>query len=179
MTAHVGRPAPPFVDIRFLEMQGITTKHLSDGVPILPSWRAALSPIVLTTDDLNTLLDSIDRITACGKREYAVILCLYDLGMRIGDVARLSLDDIDWQQGTIRIANHKQNRPYHLPLPQRVGDGLAEYLIHGRPSSPSRAVFVRHMTPMGLPIMAHALKRAINRIWERSPLHGVFSGGQL
>lgn len=164
---------------RFLEMQGIATQHLRAGIPVLPSWRAALSPIVLTAEDVTTLLQAIDRTTACGKRNYAAILCLCDLGMRVGDVARLALDDIDWRQGTMRIANHKQGRPFPLPLPTRVGKALAEYLTDGRPSSSSRMVFLRHARPVGVPTTVHALKVAVRRAWERSGLYGTFSGTHL
>lgn len=164
---------------RFVEMQGIPTQHLCTVIPILPSRRAALSPTVLTPDDLHTLLHAVDRSTAMGKRTYAAILCLSDLGMRVGDVARLSLDDIDWRHGTIRIANHKQGRPFQLPLPTRVGEALAEYLAHGRPPSTSRAVFLHHARPVGTPATVHALKSAVWRAWDDSGLHGAFSGTHI
>ena len=128
---------------------------------------------------MNTLLGAVDDSKATGKRTYATIMCLSDLGMRVGDVARLSLDDIDWRQGTVRIANYKQGRSFQLPLPKRVGKALAEYLANGRPESTSRAVFVQHARPVGMPITAHALKTEIRRVWERSGLHETFSGTHI
>jgi len=165
--------------LRWLEMQGMSTQSLCAVIPVLPSRRAALSPTVLTSDDLHTLLRAVDRATAMGKRTYAAILCLSDLGMRVGDVARLSLDDIDWRRGTIRIANHKQGRPFQLPLPTRVGEALAEYLAHGRPTSTSRAVFLQHARPLGIPATVHALKSAVWRAWDDSGLHDAFSGTHI
>ncbi len=45
---------------------------------------------------MECLLRSCDRRTALGRRDCAVILTLLLLGLRAGEVAVLSLDDIDW-----------------------------------------------------------------------------------
>ena len=95
--------------------------------------RTALSPKWPTSLDTDRLLSSVDRSRATGKRAYAVILCMAELGLRVGDVARLKLEDIDWREGTIRVPNHKRGRPYQLPLPRRLGQAIADYLAKGVP----------------------------------------------
>jgi site-specific recombinase XerD len=99
-----------------------------------------------------------------------------ELGLRVGDVARLALDDIDWREGMVRVPNHKRGRPYQLPLPRRLGQALADYLVKGRPSSQRQAVFLCHAHPRGTPVTAGALKRAVQRAWQRSGLDKRFSG---
>jgi len=164
---------------RFLQLHGISTGHLTVAVPVVPALRYALSPNVMTSSDLNRLLDSVDRSKATGNRDYAAILCMCDLGMRVGDVARLSLDDIDWKKSLVRVANHKKNEPYQLPLPRRLGKALADYLTTGRPSSQSREIFLRHARPVGTPAGAHALKAAMRRMWQHSGMHDRFSGTHI
>jgi integrase len=76
-------------------------------------------------------------------------LCMLDLGMRGCDVAALTLEDIDWRNGVIRIPNLKTGRPYQLPLPERLGRAITLYLRKGRPQSEVRTVFLRHRAPIG------------------------------
>ncbi len=47
--------------------------------------------------EMEAVLQSFDRKTAIGKRDYAIARCLVELGMRACDTARLSLDGIDWR----------------------------------------------------------------------------------
>jgi site-specific recombinase XerD len=164
---------------RFLQLQGLPTEYLQTVIPVVPASRAALSPTVLTPLEVEQLLGSIDRTKPTGKRDYAAILCMLDLGLRVGDVARLSLDDIDWRAGTVIVANHKRGRPYRLPLPRRVGHALADYLAEGRPPSEQREIFVRHFPPYGLPTTACALKLAVRSAWKRAGLGDRFSGTHI
>lgn len=161
---------------RFLQLQGVATGRLQSVIPRVRSARAALSPKWLTSADADRLLAVIDRSGASGNRNYAAILCMIDLGMRVGDVARLSLDDIDWREGSVRVANHKSARPYRLPLPQRLGQALADYLVKGRPSSQRREVFLCHAHPRGIPTTAPALKRVVQTAWKSAGLDKRFSG---
>lgn len=164
---------------RFLQLQGIATSHLHAAVPTVRQPRAAVSPKWLTAEDGDQLLRSIDRSTSTGRRNYAAILCMMDLGLRVGDVAGLSLDDIDWRAGTVRVANHKRAQPYRLPLPQRLGKALADYVAKGRPSSQRREIFLGHAHPRGVPATAAALKRMMWYAWQRAGLGGRFSGTHI
>lgn len=164
---------------RFLQLAGVATGHLQSVVPKIRRPRAALSPKWLTAADTNRLLGVIDRSRTTGKRDYAAILCMIELGLRVGDVARLSLDDIDWGEGTVRVANHKRARPYRLPLPRRLGQALADYLVKGRPLSPRREVFLCHAHPRGTPVTVAALKRMVGRGWESAGLDKRFSGTHI
>jgi len=164
---------------RFLQLQGYPTEYLQRIVPQIPTPRAALSPRILTRAEVEQLLSALDRTKPVGKRDYAAILCMIDLGMRVGDVARLSLDDIDWRAGTVSVANHKRGRPYRLPLPKRLGQALADYLTEGRPPSEHREIFVRHFPPHGFPIATSVLKLAVRGAWQRAGLYDRFSGTHI
>ena len=148
-------------------------------VPTVRRPRTALSPKWLTSVDTDRLLSSVDRSRATGKRTYAVILCMAELGLRVGDVARLKLEDIDWREGTVRVPNHKRGRPYQLPLPRRLGQAIADYLAEGRPSSPRREIFLRHAHPRGTAVTPGALKREVRRAWQRAGLDKRFSGTHI
>ncbi len=91
---------------------------------------------------------------------------VHRLGLRCGEAAGLTLDDIDWETGTLSI-HGKGDRIDRLPLPVDVGQALVDYLRHGRPDTFARAVFVRArapftaVSPSGLScIVARAARRA-------------------
>lgn len=71
------------------------------------------------------------------------MLCLARLGLRAGEVARLTLDDLDWRASCLRLVAPKGRRERQLPLSAEVGQALAAYLRAAPPSGPSRALFRR------------------------------------
>ena len=94
------------------------------------------------------MLTSIDRKTAMGRRDYAILLILARLGLRAGEIKTLTLEDLDWQEGLITVRG-KAGRYSQLPLPADVGEAIADYLQHGRPTANSRCVFLRTRAPAG------------------------------
>ena len=78
------------------------------------------------------LLASCDQDTATGRRDFAMLTLLARLGLRAGEVAGLSLDDIGWRAGEITVRG-KGSRAERLPLPADAGEAIADYLRDGRP----------------------------------------------
>jgi integrase/recombinase XerD len=93
------------------------------------------------------LLASIDRHTAIGRRDYAILLLLARLGLRSGEVASLELEDVDWSAGHLSVLGKRGQRS-EMPLPADVGKAIAAYLRHGRPRSISRRIFLRVKAPI-------------------------------
>ena len=58
-------------------------------------------------DQVELVLASIDRRSACGKRDYAMLLLLAVYGLRACEVATITLDDIDWRNERLRIRERK------------------------------------------------------------------------
>jgi site-specific recombinase XerD len=91
---------------------------------------------------------------------------LVRLGVRVGEVAALRLDDIDWRAGEI-VVRGKGTCSERLPLPTDVGEALTAYLHHGRPASAQgRTVFVRIKAPhraLSSPAVAYVVSAAALR----------------
>lgn len=153
--------------LRFQQMQGLCDARLAEAVPTVPRWKLSRIPTTLTDAQVRALLASFDRSTGVGRRDYAMALCLVHLAMRAGEVAQLSLDDIDWRSGTVRIATGKVRRASRLPLPTPVGRAIVAYLRGGRPVTRERLVFLRHTLPVGSPIDASVVRAAMRRGFER------------
>jgi integrase len=93
------------------------------------------------------VLAVIDRQSATGKRDYAMILTTARLGLRISDLRHLELGDLDWRAKRITIVQHKMGRPLSLPLLDDVGWAIIDYVRGGRPETACPKVFVKHRHP--------------------------------
>jgi len=133
--------------LNFLHLSGEAAESLVSAVPSVAGWTLSGLPKGLRADELRRLLASCDRRRATGRRDYAIMLMLSRLGLRAGEVAALSLDDIDWQAGQFAVRG-KGNRVERLPLPADVGAAITGYLRRGRPATAqARSVFVRVKAP--------------------------------
>jgi site-specific recombinase XerD len=131
----------------FLRVDGAITQSLAAAVPSVACRRLTGLPKGLDPDQVRRLLASCDSRTPNGRRDVAALTMLVRLGLRAGEVAKLTLDDIDWRAGEI-VVHGKANCTERLPLPPDVGTAVAAYLRHGRPASAyGRTVFVRIKAP--------------------------------
>ena len=133
--------------LRFLYVTGRAPTPLPTAVPPLKSWPRTALPSPVPAHEARKLVSACDTTTGRGRRDAAVLLVLLRLGLRAGEVARLELGDIDWRRGEVGIRG-KGGRRDVVPLPVEVGEAIAAYLREGRPSSPSRAVFLTALAPV-------------------------------
>ena len=133
--------------LRYARYCGEVSLDLAAAVPVVANWSMSSIPRAIGAKQVRQLLDSIDRSTAIGRRDYAIVILLARLGLRSGEVAGLELDDIDWKAGQVSVRG-KCGRRTALPLPPDVGKAIADYLRRGRPHSTSRRVFLRGKAPI-------------------------------
>ena len=134
--------------LRFLYVRGVITAPLAQSIPPVASCRDATLPHGPSVREIERLVASCDRRTRRGRRDRAILLVLVRLGLRAGEVTRLSLGDIDWRAGEI-VVHGKGRRHDRLPLPDDVGKALVDYLQHSRPKNTCREVFLRLIAPIG------------------------------
>lgn len=163
--------------LRFLNMRGLCRSGLVRAVPRIPMWKHEGLPKTLSERELGAVLGAFDRATAVGRRDYAITLCMTELGLRVSEVAAMDLDCIDWRHGSISIRSSKGRRFRHLPLTDRLGKAIARYLKSGRPTSAeSRLLFVRHRAPIGQPVSRALVRGVVRRAYERAGLPGDRTG---
>lgn len=161
---------------RFKALDGAVIEPLIQAIPRIVRWRLSSLPRTLTEKDIQRLLAAFDFSRTQGLRDYAMLRCLTDWGLRAAEVARLQLDDIDWHAGTVSIPGKGQRR-HILPLTRTVGVAIAQYLRRGRPPIQSRYVFARLNAPRNKPItsktVAAAICEAAARCGLSERLHGT------
>lgn len=134
--------------LRYLYRASVLERDLSAAV--IRPWFYALErlPCALPWKTVRrVLLDAIDRTTATGRRDRAILLLLATYGVRPGEVAKLRLEDIDWRCDTIRFRRSKSGRSLSFPLTHAVGEAIVVYLQHGRPLTGAREIFIRTKAP--------------------------------
>jgi site-specific recombinase XerD len=141
------------------------------GVLAYPiKWKLASLPQALSSAEVECLEASLGGEGPSARRSDAMVRCALDLGLRRGEIAGLSLDDIDWRAGTITLRRTKGRREDILPLPETTARTIADYLRLERPQTTSRAVFVRSIAPCGRPIGPDAVGKVIGRAYARAGL---------
>ena len=164
-----GRVAELRAILRFLYLQGITELRLGSAVPPVGGWRlATLPPASVAAADVRVLLDSFDRSTLVGARDFAIATLVARLGLRSIEVARLELCDVDWRAGEL-VVRGKARRQDRMPLPAEVGEALAAYLSCGRNPADAVHVFLTCRAPRG-PIRADLVGDVIERACKRAGL---------
>jgi site-specific recombinase XerD len=132
--------------LRFLAAAGMCPPGLERAVPLVPQWRLSSLPRYLSAADVERLIASCDLGTVHGIRDRAILLLFARLGLRVGDVRDMQLNDIDWVAGTVLVSG-KGRREVRLPLPQDAGDALLAYIDQARPIVQEERLFLRSCAP--------------------------------
>jgi integrase/recombinase XerD len=149
--------------LRFCHFKGYIAKRLDYAVPVFRTYKLATVPHGIADEDAERLLSHIDRTTATGKRDYAIIMLLYTYGVRGGQVRALRLDDIEWARSRIRFPVLKRGKSVVVPLTSDVGLSLLDYLAEARPDTVYPQVFLTAQAPFRPMLVCSSLGRAIRR----------------
>jgi site-specific recombinase XerD len=136
------------VFLRFAHREGLLARDLSDAVGWPQVYRLASVPRSISWEDVNKVLAGVDRRTVAGRRDYAILLLLVVYGLRGGEIAALTLDDIDWKRERLAIPERKAGHSTAFPFTATVGEVLIAYLKDGRPETDDRHLFFRAFAPL-------------------------------
>ena len=135
------------VFLRYVHRQGILISDLSESVGWPQVYRLSSLPRSISWADVNRVLDSVERRSESGRRDYAILLLLVTYGLRAREIAALTLEDIDWKRERLAIPERKAGHSTAFPLSVVVGEALIDYLRRGRPTTDDRHVFFRVAAP--------------------------------
>jgi integrase/recombinase XerD len=152
--------------LRFCFLQGLVGADLSAAGLAVTGRRRSSLPKGISHAHAVALSRSCDRRRSDGRRDHAILLTLLRLGLRAGEVARLTLDDIDWRAGEV-VVHGKGRREDRLPLPADVGEAIVGYLQRGRPTTTRREVFLRALAPIG-PLGRGGVSSIVRRACRRA-----------
>jgi site-specific recombinase XerD len=151
--------------LRFLAVRGEIPQGLERQIDTPRVYQDEQFPSALPWETVQTLLNSIDRSSSVGLRDYTMFLLMATYGLRASDVVALALDDIHWRAGKISISQRKTGTVLELPLTDAVGTALHRYLKKAPPPPPFRQIFLRAKAPIGT-LKTAAISKSF-RVWAR------------
>jgi site-specific recombinase XerD len=136
------------VFLRYLHREGLVPRDLSTSVESPQAYRLSGLPRSITWDQVSSMLDGVERRSAVGRRDYAILLLLVTYGLRGREVAALTLDHLDWKRDRLLVPERKAGHCTAYPLSSTVGAALVDYLRNGRPPTADRHLFFRVLAPL-------------------------------
>jgi len=121
-----------------------------DFAPLIvgaPVFEQTKPPMFLRPHEIQRLFDNADLSTPTGLRTYAMVQLAYTLGLRLKEICRITLDDIEFGNGKITINDRKSGNPIKLPLPEDAIKAIAAYIIGARPESRYKTLFLSLFAP--------------------------------
>lgn len=126
-------------------------------------------PSYYTEGEIDQLLKSVDRGTAVGKRDYAILLLASRFGLRVSDIAHLKFENLHWENSTIVFNQYKTGKDLALPLLPVIGNAILDYIQYGRPHCNKKNIFVLAISPF-IPMASKSISTMVHRRFINSDL---------
>ncbi len=129
---------------------------------LLPRLGDRLPKAVLTQKEARALLDMPDTQTGLGIRDKAILETFYSTGIRLEEMARLTIHDVDYRNGFVRVNKGKFAKDRMTPLGRKACDYVREYLQKVRAewsksNRDERALWLSSKQPHG-PLKSQAIE---------------------
>ncbi len=140
-------------------------------------------PTTYDENEIQKIIESVERSSSIGKRDYLILLLAAQYGWRSGDITHFRFDYIDWDNNVIRFNQHKTGNPVEFPLLASVGNAIIDYTKNGRSAINTPEVIVaadsaRKGKPLSSPtihsIVTKYMRLANIKNWENKK-HGAHS----
>ncbi len=135
------------VFLRFAARRGWCAPGLAETIHSPRIYSMAGLPQGPTWDQIQRLIVTLDTERPSHIRDRSIVLLLAIYGLRVGEVCRLTLDDLDWANEKLRIRRLKNGRTQEFPLTAEVGNAILKYLQMVRPRCSSRSLFLTLCRP--------------------------------
>jgi integrase/recombinase XerD len=161
--------------LRFLTTGGRAPAGLDRQIDTPRLYRLEKLPHALPWETVRTLLRGMDTASPMGLRDYAMFLLIATYGLRASEIVAISLDDIRWRQGILRIHQRKTSSPLELPLTNEALSALVKHLKRTPPPAPYRRIFLRMRAPIGV-LKPTAVTEAFQSLVRKSGLDIPYQG---
>jgi site-specific recombinase XerD len=138
--------------------------YRDEGLPVGPDW-----------NDVERLIRYCGGSRAQDIRDRAILELLAIYGLRAGEVTRLRLEDLNWNQDRILVTRPKQRRSQEYPLLPCVGESILRYLQKTRPRCDYREIFLTSKAPIR-PLSPSALSTMVSERLRKLGIRSLRSG---
>ncbi|MFJ1259255.1 site-specific integrase [Cupriavidus sp. CuC1] len=165
--------------LRYLHWENLNAQDLAQFVPKTPCWRLAHLPPRVAWEDVRRAIDAIETTTPSGMRDRAMMLLLATTGLRNRELRELELGDIRWRAGELVLRHTKGHRDRVVPLLEETGAALAKYVLHARPVTTDRRVFLSCVPPVRPFCHSSNISRIVRFRLERAGIRIQRGGAHL
>jgi site-specific recombinase XerD len=155
----------------YLFMSGLVTEKWSDRLSHVRCARPERLPAIWRPEEVEALLQAVDRASPQGKRDFAILLLAARMGMRVCEIRTLRLEHLHWEEARIAFVQSKTGVEKVLPLTEEVGGALVDYLRNGRPQTEHREVFLRCRPPFEPFYRTTNLMNIVTKYRRRAGIH--------
>jgi site-specific recombinase XerD len=162
--------------LRYLYLRRRITTDLSRSLLSPSRFRFDVRPKYIPWHKIQQFLETIDRSTPIGKRNYAVLVLLAYHGLRLRELAGLTLSDIDWENECLLLKETKNGSTVQRPMSQRAKEAMKDYLsVRRRCSAPQ--IFLTEQAavkPLGISLGRIAQRRLRRHFGNLLPRYGAY-----
>ena len=120
---------------QFLVYLGLSGESVS--LPVVPKVRDDYVPYIFSDEELNGIFAAADNIILKDPKadpymaiEFPVIIrLLYSCGLRVGETVKISMSDVDLDNGVLRMLNTKCDKHRLVPMSAAMNDILTSYCM--------------------------------------------------
>jgi integrase/recombinase XerD len=135
--------------LRFLAVSDKVPSSLADQIDTPRVYKQEKLPRSLSWKIVQAFLRSIPKTTVVGRRDYTMFFLMATYGLRVSEVVALTLDDVQWRAGLIRVRQNKTGNVLDLPLTDEAANVLIDYLRQVPRLTGYRNLFLRMIAPSG------------------------------
>ena len=129
-------------------------------------------PSILDNDEINMMLNVIDRSKSLGERNYLIIDLLYSCGLRVSELCDLKINDIDFYGKNIIVKSGKGSKDRYLVLHDGLIDELRNYisgarnrLLSGSKEEDNRHLLINYK---GTTLTPRGVRKILNTIMDKT-----------
>lgn len=150
---------------RFLYRRGYLLQNLAASVEY-PRLERRLPRVILTRDEARRILEAPDTKTPTGLRDRAIFETFYGTGIRCAELSNLTPDDVDTEEGVLRVIRGKGRRDRNVPLTRAAATAIDAYLAKARPKLVRREKRFLFLQNRGAKMDSGTLSRLVQQ-WAR------------
>lgn len=152
----------------FLQLEGVVTNNPAEQLVLARPDDAI--PAVLSSRQVDLLLDSPSRFTATGSRDRALLELLYATGCRASEVSSLKLEDLRLEE-QFCTCHGKGNKERVVPLGKRAHGAISQWICDYRSQFASRSSDQNYVI-----VSTRGNRLSRMRIWEIVREHATSAG---
>lgn len=134
--------------IKYLHENNLCKSELLKLFPIISVHSKNAYPSYFTPQEISRVLQCVNTDTSTGKRDYLVLLLAAQLGMRVGDICALKIENLNFKKRLIEYTQVKTGDTVSLPMADELFFALIDYLKNVRPKCGFKEVLVRMIAPI-------------------------------